>query len=389
LHEVMEIRSSMVATDADCRPSESRMSLPGPSSRAGRVRLGGHVVLFGIATGLALATASECQSVTHIPSLMYGAVLWLWWAVIASAMWTLSQRVPAVTSFSAKTIVVHIAVGGALGFIHLFLLWALVFTPAGLGSETPGNVWRSLMNLNRLGIEILVYGFVFSIISIIQYQLRAQREAMRSLDLERQLSAAHLRALQMQLEPHFLFNTLNAITTLVELGRSEQAAKMLGNLNAILKTTLQRITPDRVPLAREIELVENYLAIEQVRFADRLRLELKIDPVALDGLVPCFLLQPIVENAIRHGIAHCEDEGLIEASAMREGALLRLRVRDTGPAATQRDQSDGHGIGLKNTRERLAHFYPNRFAMTAAALDKGGFEVTITIPYETVESFSG
>jgi len=384
LHEVMEIRSSMVATDADCPPSESRMSLPEPSRRGGRLRLGGHVVLFGIATGLALATASECQSVTHIPSLMYGAVLWLWWAVIASAMWTLSQRVPAVSSFSAKTIVVHLAVGSVLGFIHLFLLWALVFTPAGLGSETPESVWRSLMNLNRLGIEILVYGFVFSIISIIRYQLRAQREAMRSLDLERQLSAAHLRALQMQLEPHFLFNTLNAITTLVELGRSEQAAKMLGNLNAILKTTLQRITPDRVPLAREIELVENYLAIEQVRFADRLRLELKIDSGALDGLVPCFLLQPIVENAIRHGIAHCEDEGLIEASAMREGALLRLRVRNTGAAATRRDQSNGHGIGLKNTRERLAHFYPNRFAMTAAALDKGGFEVTITIPYETV-----
>jgi hypothetical protein len=347
----MEMSSSL-ANDAVAPPSDSDMQLSGPAGRNSGMRLSGQVVLFGVATGLALATASECQSVTHIPSLMYGAVLWLWWAVIASAIWKLSQRVPVITSFSAKSIVAHLAVGAALGFVHLFLLWALGFTPAGWGTETPQTVWRYLMNLNRFGIEILVYGFVFSIIGIIQYQFRAQREAIRSLDLERQLSAAHLRALQMQLEPHFLFNTLNAITTLVERGRPQQAAEMLGNLNAILKTTLQRTTPERVPLTREIELVENYLAIEQVRFADRLRLELKVDPSAIDGLVPCFLLQPIVENAIRHGIADCENEGLIEASAMRESELLRLRVRDTGAAVPRHCQPEGHGIGLKNTRER-------------------------------------
>lgn len=348
------------------------------------MRLSSHVVLFGVATGLALATASECQSVTHIPSLMYGALLWLWWAVIASGLWMLSQRWPAITSFSPRTIVAHLAIGAILAYVHLVLLWALVFTPAGLASETPQSVWRTLINPNRFGIEILVYGFVVAVTGIIQYQFRAQREAIRAIDLERQLSAAHLRALQMQLEPHFLFNTLNAITTLVELNRPKQAAEMLGYLNAILKTTLQRTAPEKVPLAKEIELIENYLAIEQVRFADRLRLVLKVDPGALDGLVPCFLLQPIVENAIRHGIAHCENEGLIETSAMREGELLRLRVRDTGAALSLSDQSNGHGIGLKNTRERLAHFYPGRFAMTATALDAGGFEVTITIPYEAV-----
>jgi sensor histidine kinase YesM len=375
--------SSSSTMDAVQPPAYSGMALSARSDRRGSMRLSGHVILFTVATGLALATASECQSVTHIPSLMYGALLWLWWAVIASAMWKLSQRVPVITSFSTKTIVAHLTVGSALGFVHLVLLWALGFTPAGWGSESPQIMWRYLINPNRFGIEMLVYGFVFSIIGIIQYQFRAQNAAIRSLDLERQLSAAQLRALQMQLEPHFLFNTLNAITTLVELGRPQQAAEMLGYLNAILKTTLQRTTPERVPLAREMELVENYLAIEQVRFADRLRLELKIDPSALEGLVPCFLLQPIVENAIRHGIAHCENEGLIEASAMRDGELLRLRVRDTGTAAPRRDQSEGHGIGLKNTRERLAHFYPERFAMTAAALDAGGFEVAITIPYET------
>src|SRR6202034_404315 len=148
-----------------------------------------------------------------------------------------------------------------------------------------------------------------------------QREAMKSLALQQQLSEAQLRALQMQLEPHFLFNTLNAITTLVELGRQREASEMLGHLNAILKSTLKRTTPEKVPLSQELEVVENYLAIEQVRFADRLRIEIKVDPSALDGLVPCFLLQPIVENAIRHGIAHCENDGVVEASAKLDGCF--------------------------------------------------------------------
>ena len=156
---------------------------------------------------------------------------------------------------------------------------------------------------------------------------------------------------------------------------------MLSHLNAILKSTLKRTTPEKVPLSQELEIMENYLAIEQVRFADRLRIEIKVDPSALDGLVPCFLLQPIVENAIRHGIAHCENEGLVEASARRDGSMLHLRVRDTGPGLNAHSQP-GHGIGLKNTRERLAHFYQDAYDMSAEPLESGGFEVAIAIPYE-------
>jgi LytS/YehU family sensor histidine kinase len=182
------------------------------------------------------------------------------------------------------------------------------------------------------------------------------------------------------MEPHFLFNTLNAITTLVELGRQKEASEMLAHLNAILKSTLTRTTPEKVPLSQELEMVENYLAIEQVRFADRLRIEMKVDPGALDGLVPCFLLQPIVENAIRHGIARCENEGKVEASALREGGFLHLLIRDSGPGLHGHTKP-GHGIGLKNTKERLAHFYQD-YEMKAGAMETGGFEVAIRIPYE-------
>jgi LytS/YehU family sensor histidine kinase len=156
---------------------------------------------------------------------------------------------------------------------------------------------------------------------------------------------------------------------------------MLSHLNAILKSTLKRTTPEKVLLSQELEIMENYLAIEQVRFADRLRIEIKVDPGALDSLVPCFLLQPIVENAIRHGIAHCENEGQVEASARRVGHELHLRVRDTGRGFSTHRQN-GHGIGLRNTRERLIHFYQDAYEMKAQSMETGGFEVAISIPYE-------
>jgi signal transduction histidine kinase len=345
-------------------------------------RLSGHAIIFSVATIFALATAIECQSVTHLPSLNYGLALWEWWGCIASVIWILGKRVPFASNFSAKAIAVHSFVAATLGAAHLLLLGSLSFmTP---GWERFGSAWAvatSLLSINRFGFELLLYGFIFGIAGTVRSQMRAQRDAMKSLELEKQLSAAHLRALQMQLEPHFLFNTLNAITTLVELGRTKEAAEMLAHLNVILKGTLKRTTPEKVPLLQEVEMMENYLAIEQVRFADRLRVEIKLEPSALDGLVPCFLLQPIMENAIRHGIANCESEGLVQASAKHVGANLILCVRDSGRGMEEHAQN-GHGIGLKNTRERLAHFYREEYAMQALPLDTGGFEVTITIPYE-------
>jgi signal transduction histidine kinase len=352
------------------------------SKQGAGIRLNGHAVIFTLATILAIATAVECQSVTHLPSLQYGAVLWLWWGCVASALWGFGQRAPLISSFSAKAISIHVFAGSALGVAHLLLLGSLGFTDPGWRAHaTAFSIWTGMLSINRFGIELLLYGFIFGIAGIVQFQIRAQRDAMKSLELQKQLSAAHLRALQMQLEPHFLFNTLNAITTLVELGRSEEAVEMLSHLNVLLKSTLSRTTPEKVPLWEELEVMENYLAIEQVRFADRMRIEIKVEPGALDGLVPCFLLQPIVENAIRHGIEHCENDGLVEASARRDGALLHLRVRDSGRGLNAHQQN-GHGIGLKNTRERLAHFYQNEFAMKAQPLATGGFEVAITIPYE-------
>ena len=255
--------NTLTAVPESIQASSSKQStappLDGESARvkdqSGRhegLRLNGHAVIFSIATALALATAAECQSVTHRPSLIYGAVLWLWWACLASAMWKLSQRLPIASNFSAKAISIHLLVGSMLGVIHLLLLGSVGFTDPGWQTHASAlSVWTSLLNINRFGMEVLLYGFLFGMIGTIQFQIRAQRDALKSMELQKQLSAAHLHALQMQLEPHFLFNTLNAITTLVEFGRQKEAVSMLSHLNAILRRTLQRTTPgESTPLAR-------------------------------------------------------------------------------------------------------------------------------------------
>jgi hypothetical protein len=350
------------------------------SSRVGRFVLGnGYIVIFSVAVVLAMIVASECPSTVYTFGFLYGWVLWGWWACVAILLWKIGQRVPQLWSLTPGTIALHVFLALALGCAHVRLLQEVGL--AHLTPEFPRQMWLHLLSVNRLGMELLIYGFILGIGGFLQFQIRAQREAMRTLDLERQLSTARLRALQMQLEPHFLFNTLNAITTLVELGRQKPAAEMLNHLNLLLKTTLARATPEKISLAQELEFVGNYFAIEQVRFADRLRVHIAVDPVAAEGLVPCFLLQPIVENAIRHGIARCENEGLVELSAELAGGSLKIVVRNSGSVQPAAKQS-GHGIGLANTRERLAHFYADNFILLAEPQTTGGFQVIISLPYE-------
>jgi hypothetical protein len=348
-----------------------------------------------LAAILAVATAIECQAqargVQSVQSwgfaLAYGCVLWFWWALVVYLLSRSISRWPSALRVSFRTLVLHslIAVGVItlhLGFLQEATRLIVKFGPEAVQAEYR---WMNFFCLPRFGIELLLYALCWLACAAVNTQLAAQRDSMRSLELERQLSSAHLRALQMQIEPHFLFNTLNAVTTLVELGRREQALETLEHLNTVMKLVLKRNTPSKIPLAQELEVLESYLAIEQVRFADRLRVDINLDPNTLDGLVPCFLLQPIVENAVRHGIARCEDGGWIETSAQRIGTRMRLQVRDNGPGINGRATS-GFGLGFSNTRERLAHFYQNDYEFRAFQPESGGFQVSITIPYEKATS---
>jgi sensor histidine kinase YesM len=356
--------------------------------RQSRLIFGAGTLALCIAGILALATAIACHTdVTEAapqtpwtPSLLYGGVLWLWWAAVAYLLWQAGSRRPAILQVSAKNIALHLWVGSLVVLLHLGSLhWTLRVMERTWSRS--GYEGLRFFEIGRFGLDFLVYILVWTACAMIAMQIATQKEAVQSLELKQQLSAAHLRALQMQLEPHFLFNTLNAITALVELGRQKEAVQTLSHLNAILKTTLARSMPEKVPLSQELEVVENYLAIEQTRFADRLRVEVKVDPAALDSLVPCFLLQPLVENAVRHGIAHCVDEGLIQTSIQRSGDRLLLSVRDNGPGVNGHSKA-GQGIGLKNTKERLAYFYGESHELKFIQPELGGFEISINIPYE-------
>lgn len=349
------------------------------------------MIPLAMAAIFAVATAIECHAqargiqsfLSWGFSLVYGCALWFWWALVVYLLWRSTTLWPSALKLSLRTLVVHPLIAVGVVTLHLGLLQEATQLIIRLGPEVVKAEYRGLdfFSFPRFGMELLLYALCWLACAAVKTQLVAQRDSMRSLELERQLSSAHLRALQMQIEPHFLFNTLNAVTTLVELGRRDQALETLEHLNTILKRVLKRNTPSKIPLAQELEVLESYLAIEQVRFADRLRVDINLDPNTLDGLVPCFLLQTIVENAIRHGIAHCEDSGWIETSAQRVGTQMRLQVRDNGPGINGKSAS-GFGLGLSNTKERLTHFYQNDFELRAFQPESGGFQVSITIPYE-------
>jgi Carboxypeptidase regulatory-like domain/Histidine kinase len=160
-------------------------------------------------------------------------------------------------------------------------------------------------------------------------------------------------------------------TSLMVQGRNKEAIKTMTDLNIILRSTLQRKSPEKVPFAEELRIVESYLAIQQVRFAGRLDIKIDATPEALDGLVPCFLLQPLVENAIQPGIAPLEADGLIEADVRRVGDMLGMEVKDNGCGPNGSD-TKGHGIGMQNIREHLSYFYPDAYRFDAVAPRGGG-----------------
>jgi LytS/YehU family sensor histidine kinase len=209
------------------------------------------------------------------------------------------------------------------------------------------------------------------------YFLEAREREAHASRLAAQLAEARLGALRTQLNPHFLFNSLNALAVLVREPNTPAASRMLELLGDVLRQVLRTDQPHEIPLADELRFVEQYLAIEQVRFSDRLRVAWSIDEQARAALVPGFVLQPIVENAIKHGVAKRADAGRIEITARVVDSMLELAVRDdgVGMAATQRE-----GVGLSNTRERLRTLYGHDATVTIIAPPDGGTLVTLRLP---------
>ena len=246
-----------------------------------------------------------------------------------------------------------------------------------------GYIWYFVSRLYvLLSWSGLYFGIKFS------RQLREQKEA--ALKAQAMAHEAQLKMLRYQLNPHFLFNTLNAISTLVLDRRNDTANGMVGSLSAFLRYSLDSDPVQRVTLAQEIDATNLYLGIEQLRFGERLRVRMDIEPAARDALVPSLVLQPLIENAIKYAVSKREEGGSIAIEARHVGDNLVLELRDDGPGCSNFDnRSGGHGVGLANTRERLQVLYGNRQRFELSNRQPHGVEVRIELPFEAAAKGTG
>lgn len=273
-------------------------------------------------------------------------------------------------------------VGGSWVASHAWRPLKVLITDTDFGAAVDISTygWASASNAVPISMSILL---LWSILYFcIKYYQLFQHEKEKSLRSEALAHEAQLRMLRYQLNPHFLFNTLNAISTLILIKSNDQANAMVTCLSKFLRYSLEHDPLDKVDLSHELKSLHLYLDIEKVRFEERLRLEVVVDEDAASALVPNMILQPLVENSIKHAIARCEDGGTITIRAERcDGRKLCLTVEDDGPGSSNHPTS--LGVGLKNIRDRLQEIYGDNHALHSAVKQPRGYLVTVMIPYET------
>ncbi len=310
------------------------------------------------------------------------------WALLTPAILWLGRRFPIESRNWLPRTALHFLLGAGFSAIELSLETALYVSL---------HLFPTMKDFRGTLAPVLVRGFHGGILSYwtvfgVQwgvlyyrgYQERSQqvlKVELQASELQSQLVSAQLNALKMQLQPHFLFNTLNAITVLVRQQKSKDAEQMLGYLGDLLRGVLDDVDAQEVSLRRELEYLQLYLAIEQVRFPDRLRVEISTDRATQEAAVPQLILQPIVENAIRHGIGRSSSAGRVLISASKIDDKVELRVQDDGPGLLLSNSSEDRGIGLANTRARLQQLYGQNAKLEIENCDRGGVIVTMTIPF--------
>jgi two-component system, LytTR family, sensor kinase len=311
------------------------------------------------------------------------------WALLTPAVLWLGRRFPVERQKWLLPITLHFLLSAAFSAFELSLesmLYPRLHLFPTLLKDFRGTLARLLVIGFHGGIVNYwtVLGLQWGVLYYRRYQERSQellQFEIRASELQSQLMSARLNALKMQLQPHFLFNTLNAITVLVRQQKGKHAEQMLGYLSDLLRGVLDDVDAQEVSLCRELEYLRLYLAIEQVRFQDRLQVEISADLSTQDVSVPQFVLQPIVENAIRHGIGRSSSAGRILISASKIDGTLQLRVQDDGPGLSPGDLSVDQGIGLANTRARLQHLYGQDARLEIENCEGGGVVVTMNFPF--------
>ena len=360
---------------------------PGVSDRA-RFAMG----VFGVFTALIAANALQSAILGAVlgrdfpvgRSIGATALTWYAWAALTPVIAVLVRRFPFTKGRWRKSVLVHLVASMVLFGAHfgLFGLGShvlhlappgprrlLVPPPPPAGPVQDAFRWYFFRGAGTYGL--IVGGLVL---------LDYVRKDRQRVALEGQLALAELKALRMQLQPHFLFNTLHAIGVLIH-SDPKAAHVMLTRLAELLRLSLDTASEPELPLEVELAFVEKYLAIQKARFGDRLTVRYALEPDAMRGLVPTLVMQPLVENALEHGVAPHARPGVIEIAASRTANALTIRVRDNGNGLSEREGRVKSGVGLANTRGRLRQLYGDRSRLTLANAVGGGLEVILEMPW--------
>lgn len=320
--------------------------------------------------------------------LLFSGGDWLVYALFVPPIFAIARRWPITRARVRSRILFHLgmsllfcvawAVAGKLLQVAIGVLVDARALEEGLAPRD----WISWI-FTTLPFGAIVYLSMAGIALAIQYFIEARDREVQVARLSEQLAGARFAALEAQVNPHFLFNTLNTIAVRARDGDTAGTVSMVEQLSDMLRHTLTRHRASEVTLREELDLVRQYIGIEQARFSDRLQPTFEIDPATLDAAVPSFALQHLVENAIRHGIAKRSGAGRLTIGARRDGGILELRVEDDGPGIDPAlAMPEGHG--LSNSRERLQSLYGDRAALQVARRPGGGTMATMRVPYREI-----
>jgi sensor histidine kinase YesM len=264
---------------------------------------------------------------------------------------------------------------------------------AFLGNPYDAVAEFEVLQVRTLFLDTIFYTAVAAVLHALDYRQQYLDRELRAAQLEGQLATAQVAALRMQLNPHFLFNTLHAISSLMD-DDVHRARRMLVDLSDLLRLSLDSVGEQEVPLEQELTFLDRYLQIERVRFGDRLAVEIDVDENALDAYVPNLILQPLVENALKHAVAPFAGPGHIAIRARRDGSTIRLSVEDDGPGLpTPPPSGDGApaasgGLGLRNTRERLDRLYGDNHHLSLRSRPGHGLTILLILPFHTAPTLT-
>lgn len=361
-------------------------------------------VIFGVATALGCFSGFQAyyyvSTFTEWPAslpflLALNLGYWYSWACLTPAILFLARKAPFIDRNSWKfALALHVPGVFVITAIHIVLTVSSQTAVVWLvGQEQRSwTVEAQRMFFNNFDWEMMTYWAIVGLSHAVRYHSEAQDRALRASQLETHLVEAQLQALQRQLQPHFLFNTLHTISALMH--RDINAADdMIAKLSDLLRISLHNVGVQEVTLKQELDFLAKYLEIEQTRFRDRLTVVFDVQPDTLDALVPNLVLQPLVENSIKHGIGPRPTPGQIEIRSKRLGSMLELEVKDNGVGLSAARLTDfNRGIGLGNTRSRLQHLYGSSHRFEFRQPPGGGLSVLIAIPLveiaEAVEDIS-